>query len=215
MKKDNEIKIEKIINYEEYYKFNQNLLTEQEINILNKIFLITYRIERIKNGWLENICRCCKNIFILGKEDYVICSECEKLLNDEIDEFEEYIIDKYENIKNNYNNGIYTRVRLILFCERERILNKKLSPCGFYHYMYSNKINIGMNEIYKISRTLKYIYEFIHKYDNYQNLLNFDFLHCDIGSGSRDRKMIRALKHSANLIPEIFTEYYEIFCKLK
>ena len=55
-------------------------------------------------------------------------------------------------------------------------VNKKFSSCGFYHYMYSNKINIGINEIYKISKTLKYIYESIHRYDDYSNSTDFDFL---------------------------------------
>lgn len=73
---DNEIKVEKIINYKEYYKFNQNLLTEQERQISNDklYFSLSYRIERIKDGLLENICRCCKNIIISYKCDYVICS---------------------------------------------------------------------------------------------------------------------------------------------
>lgn len=204
-----EIKVEKITNYEEYYKFNQNLLTEQERYILNDklYFTRSYHIKRIKDGWLDNICQCCKNIFILGKGDYVICSGCEKILDNEINEFEEYIIDKYDDIKNNYSNGIYTRIRLILFCEREKILNKKFTPCGFYHYMYSNKINIGMSKIYKIARTLKYIYESTHRYDDYAKSTDFDFLRCDFGSGSRDRKMMRALKYCANLIPEFFTQY--------
>ena len=34
-KKDNEIEIEKMLNYEEYYFFNQNLLTEQEGHTLH------------------------------------------------------------------------------------------------------------------------------------------------------------------------------------
>lgn len=209
MNDNNEIEVEKIINYEEYYKFNQNLLTEQERYILTKIYPISYRAKRIKDRQLENICRCCKNIFISGKGDYVICSKCKKILDDEINEFDEYIINKYDDIKNNYTNGIYDRVRLILFCERERILNKKFTPCGFYYYMLSNKINIGMNEIYKISRTLKYIYESIHRYDNYIESTDFNFLCCDFGSGSTNHKMMKALKYCANLIPEIFTEYYE------
>lgn len=36
----------------------------------------------------------------------------------EINEFEECIINKYDDIKNNYANGIYARIRLILFCKR-------------------------------------------------------------------------------------------------
>lgn len=205
----NEIEVEKIIKYKEYYKFNQNILTEQERQILNDelYFTLSYHTERIKNGWLENICRCCKHIFILGKDDYVICSGCKKILDNEINEFEEYIINKYDDIKNNYANGIYARIRLILFCERERILNKKFTPCGFYYYMCSNKINIGMNEIYKISKTLKYIYQLTHRYDDYAKSTDFDFLCCDYGEGSTDRKMMKAIKYCADLIPEIFTHY--------
>lgn len=64
-----------------------------------------------------------------------------------------------------------------------------------------------MNEIYKISRTLKYIYQLTHRYDDYSKSTDFDFLRCDFGLGARDHKMIKALKYCANLIPEIFTNY--------
>lgn len=121
MNNNNEIEIEKITKYNEYYKFNQNLLTEQERRILNDelYFTLSYHTERIKNGWLENICRCCKHIFILGKDDYVICSGCKKILDNEINEFKEYIINKYDDIKNNYANGIYARIRLYYFVKEK------------------------------------------------------------------------------------------------
>ena len=209
-KNDNEIEIEKILNYEEYYFFNQNLLTEQERDILhNKLHCcLSYTIRRIKYYPLNCICQYCKNIFIFNEGGYVICSACKNILDDEINEFEEYIINKYEDIKNKYNNGIFTRVRLILFCERERILNKKFTPCAFFHYMFSNKINIGIYNLYKISRTLKYNYERIHRYDEYKNSTNFDFLKGDNGIGATDKKMIKALEYCANIMPEFFVEYY-------
>lgn len=208
-KKDNEIEIKKMLNYEEYYFFNQNLLTEQERHILHDklYYSLSYNIKRIRDGSLNSICQYCKNIFILYDGDYVICSECKNILDDEINEFEEYIINKYEDIKNKYNNGIFTRVRLILFCERERILNKKFTPCGFFHYMFSNKIDIGIDNLYKILRTLKYNYERIHRYDEYKNSTNFDFLKCDYGNGASDKKMMKALNYCAKIMPELFNEY--------
>jgi len=207
MSSNNEIEIKKITNYNKYYKFHQNLLTEQERNILNKMHSsIAYVSERINTGWLDQVCRLCKNIFIIYENDYVICSKCKKILDAEIDEFEDYVYNKYENMENNRNNGVYNRVKLILFCEREKILNKKFNSCAFYYYMQSNKINIGINNVYKVSRTLKNIYESIYRYDG---CIDFDFLRCDYGYGSGNRKMTKALKISVDLIPEIFTKYYE------
>jgi len=77
--------------------------------------------------------------------------------------------------------------------------------------MLSNKINIGINEVYKISRTLNYIYESIHRYDDYAKSVNFDFLRCDDGEGSSDIKITKAFEYSADLIPDYFTEYYESY----
>lgn len=212
MNKSKEIEIEKITEYDNYYKKNLNLLTEQEREILNKLS-ISYWTKRIKDGWLEHVCRNCKNIYITDSETYTICSQCKNELDKEIDEFEEYIKNKYVDIANNNNNGIYARIKLILFAERELILNKKFTPCGLYYYMNSNKLNIDFDEIMKISRTIKNVYE-ITKFSNNCEYNDFDFLSCDYGNGASNVKFIKALKYCINLIPEIYTKYARVLSHL-
>ena len=75
-----------MLNYKEYYFFNQNLLTEQERYILNNKLCgsLSYNVERIRNDFLDSVCQYCKNIFILYNGDYVICSECKNIKNFEV-----------------------------------------------------------------------------------------------------------------------------------
>lgn len=201
--KQNEIEVEKITNYENYYKFHQNLLSVVERKKLSYLSLLCAK--RIENGFMERICRCCKKYYILGSETYVLCSECKKIIENEIKEFENYINLKYDIFEKEKTNQIFSRIKLLLWCERSNFMKRKFEPSGLYYFAESpTHNNLSYFETIKIIRTIQHIQSLVYQ-TKLDSLNDFDFI--GYGLGSTDKKFIKALKYCIKICPEIFSKY--------
>lgn len=146
--------------------------------------------------------------FIFENIDYAICSKCKDIINREIDEF--YSIPELQEIFNVKNNGIYERIKIILFFKRDLIMKRKNRPDAWF--LFIDRINLSRIRIFQVMNK-------IHNYRCYRrdceccgsmsnDMRDYSF---DYASGASGRKMILAVKKCNELYPDIFSIVFAFY----
>lgn len=165
----------------------------------------SHHLKRYELGYMEHVCYC-KKIFIFGEVDYAICSACKNIINKEIEEF--YSIPELQDIFNVKNNGIYERIKIILFFKRDLIMKRKNRPDAWF--LFIDRINLNRTHIFQV---IKKIYNYRCYSQNCEccgSIAN-DLRNFSCASGASDRKMILAVKKCSELYPDIFSNFYRSF----
>lgn len=178
-----EIEIDKIINFIDYP--NLHSCISQKYPLWFPILLTKYDI------YSESCINC--RLYYLKFSKHIICSGCTIKIQKEIDDFEKFIDHKYNIFQN--KNGIYDRIKLIMFIHRNELMCKHFTPCGIY--LYYNKLCLSIKTIYKLAKITS---------ESCLNNNDFDLL--SDTNGAFDKKLMKALKKGQEICPEIFIQYH-------
>lgn len=153
-----------------------------------------YHSKRFLLGYLDDVvCYCRKYAIFESDEPIKICSNCKILINNEIDEF--YSISELVDVFNITNNGVYERVKLILFLRRHEILGKTTRPDAWY--LFIDKLKFGHTKILQVVRA-------VWSAECGGCLVGGYGFHFNHSDGASDKKYRRAIKICHELYPDIF-----------
>lgn len=186
----NEIETNKIINYLDYPKLH---------SLISSKYIFWSRYLFSTNDIYNDSCINCK-LFYLKFSNKIVCSRCNVNIKAEMDEFDKFISDNYP-ILNEYN-GIYSRIKLIMFTHRNELLSKKCNPVAIN--FYKSRLNLSdynCDKILRITQDCKRESYYCNSYsnDNY-------FYYIMNGSGASDKKLKITIKKGKLICPIIFNQ---------
>lgn len=138
------------------------------------------------------LCMSCKNIYVFNcNNGNIFCRSCRKQINDEIFEFNQKLRDKYHI---EYNRNSSNKIFMILFAEREYILNRKTNN-KYAIIIYTEYIKRSW---YNKCKLLAFICDYRGLYDEANDLSNFRY---NGNYGENNKKLISTIKNLVLLDP--------------
>lgn len=230
---DDEIDVRKLFKYDiQIYKIiypqfinNINMmekfLKEYDLGSIDDVELTDKDINKIiqhndgcyLHGLKENTCGNCHKYLLCHKmSDYNfryktnICSECFDKCCNEINEFDQYIFEKF-NIDINSKNGNILRIRSFLFAERETIMGRKFTSNGIIIYVNEMPGFTYVNKC-RLLRSIEEYSNYKHRFNQKRN--NFGMLtSCLIRySGKRINSNFRKC---CELLPHVFDKNFVFY----